>query len=162
MATIDDFSPEELQQIQHAPVYVIAGAVASQTDGYTGSMREMIDGVEGFAAAMARAGDSLLTEIFQAIDQTQPDGFDIEEVSNEETRDAVVARGLEAAVGAYSLLKSKAGSSDADEYGKALIVAASAAVHAAKTGGFLGFGSDAVSEDEAEYVQRLTESIRPS
>jgi hypothetical protein len=160
MATIDDFTPEELQLIQHAPVYVIAGAVASETatDAF-GSMREMIDGVEGFATATAQANDSLLTEIFNAIDQTQPDDFDIDEVSRPENRDAVMQQGIESAVSAHHLLASKAEAADADAFAESLLNAAGAAVRAVKTGGFLGFGAEAVTEREAEYVRRLEEAL---
>ena len=70
-------------------------------------MREMIDGVESFASSMARANDSLLTEIFKAIDQSQPDDFDIDEVIREEVRDATIAKGIESAVAAHQLLASK-------------------------------------------------------
>lgn len=159
MATIDDFTAEELQQIQHAPVYVIAGAVASGSTDPFGSMREMIDGVESFASSMARANDSLLTEIFKAIDQSQPDDFDIDEVIREEVRDATIAKGIESAVAAHQLLASKADAADADAYAQSLLNAAGAAVRAVKTGGFLGFGAEAVTEREAEYVQRLADAL---
>jgi hypothetical protein len=159
MATIDDFTAEELRLIQHAPVYVIAGAVASETADAFGSMREMIDGVEGFAAATAQAGDSLLTEIFNAIDQTQPDDFDIDEVSREENRDAVMQQGIESAVSAHHLLATRAEAADADAYAESLLRAAGAAVRAVKTGGFLGFGAEAITEREAAYVRRLGEAL---
>ena len=94
MATINDFTAEELRLIQHAPVYVIAGAIASQPAGVTASMVEMIDGVEGFAQSMARAEDSLLTSIFQNIDQTQPDDFDITQISNPAFHETTIAKGL--------------------------------------------------------------------
>jgi hypothetical protein len=160
MATIDDFTAEELQLIQHAPVYVIAGAVASETATDTfGSMREMIDGVEGFAASMAQADDSLLTEIFKTIDQTQPDDFDIDEVSKEENRDAVMQRGIDSAAAAHQLLASRAEAADADAFAESLLNAAGAAVRATKTGGFLGFGAETVTDREAAYVQRLEEAL---
>jgi hypothetical protein len=160
MTTIDDFTAEELQLIQHAPVYVIAGAVASESMPDTfGSMREMIDGVEGFAASMAQAEDSLLTAIFTAIDQTQPDDFDIDEVSKAENRDTVMQRGIDSAVAAHQLLATKADQADADAFAESLLNAAGAAVRATKTGGFLGFGAEAVTEREAEYVRRLGEAL---
>ncbi|CAN5815944.1 hypothetical protein BH24CHL4_BH24CHL4_15740 [soil metagenome] len=159
MATIDDFSADELQQIQHAPVYVIAGAVASETTGAFGSRREMIDGVEGFAKSMAQANDSLLTEIFKSIDQTQPDDFDIDEVIKGEIRDATMKKGIESAAAAYNLLASKAEVVDADAYAESLLRAASAAVRAAKTGGFLGFGAETITDREAEYVKRLAGAV---
>ena len=159
MATIDDFTTEELQQIQHAPVYVIAGAVASETSGVFGAMREMIDGVEGFATSMAQADDSLLTEIFKGIDKTQPDDFDIDEVTREEIREATMDKGIASAVAAYQLLASKAELTDADAYAQSLLSASSAAVRAAKTGGFLGFGAETITDREAEYVQRLADSL---
>ena len=155
MATIEDFSRDELRLIQHAPVHVIAGAVASGTEGVTGSMVEMIDGAEGFAQSMARAEDSLLTSIFQSIDQTQPDDFDITQVSDPDYRDVLVEKGLKAAADAKALLLQKAGDDDASAYSRSLVDAARAAVHASRTGGFLGFGSVEVSEEEAEYVAQL-------
>ena len=159
MTTIDDFTVEEIQQIQHAPVYVIAGAVASETSGAFGSMREMIDGVEGFARSMAQANDSLLTGIFKAIDKTRPDDFDIDEVSREEMRDVTMENGIASAVAAHQLLASKAEAADADAYAQSLLRAASAAVRAAKTGGFLGFGGETITEREAAYVQRLASAL---
>jgi hypothetical protein len=160
MATIDDFTADELQLIQHAPVYVIAGAVASETATDTfESMREMIDGVEGFAASMAQADDSLLTAIFESIDQTQPDDFDIDEVSRAENRDAVMQQGIDSAVAAHQLLATKAEAADADAFAESLLNAAGAAVRAVKTGGFLGFGAEAVTEREAAYVRRLGEAL---
>ncbi|MGD9710799.1 MAG: hypothetical protein AB7V46_01885 [Thermomicrobiales bacterium] len=159
MATIDDFSEAELRLIQHAPVYVIAGAVASQPEGMTGSMVEMIDGVEGFAQAMARAEDSLLTSIFRAIDQTQPDDFDISRVSDPGHRDEIIAQGLRAATEAQAVLAHKAESADVDAFAAALLDAARAAVHAARTGGFLGFGSVEVTQEEAEYVASLASAL---
>jgi hypothetical protein len=161
MATIDDFTPEELLLIQHAPVRVIAGAVASEPDGMTGSMREMIDGVEGFANTMAREGDRLLNDLFRSIDQTAPDDFDMERISLAEHREAVMQEGIESAREALAVLQAKADPADAATYADALLDAAEAAVHAAKTGGFLGFGSAEVSEREAAYVQRLAEALRP-
>jgi hypothetical protein len=159
LATIDDFSPDELRAIQHAPVHVIAGAVASEETGMTGSMVEMIDGVEGFAASMARAEDSLLTTIFQEIDETQPADFDITVVSDPARQEEIVSRGLAEARAAYDLLRARAGEADAGAYARALIDAARAAAHAARTGGFLGFGSEEVSEHEVEYVQRLAREL---
>lgn len=155
MATIDDFTQDELRLIQHAPVHVIAGAVASGGEGVTGSMVEMIDGAEGFAQSMARAEDSLLTSIFQSIDQTQPDDFDITVVSDPVNRDMLTEKGLKAAADATAVLLKRAGSADAQTYAASLVDAARAAVHAAKTGGFLGFGSVEVTPEEAEYVSRL-------
>ncbi len=155
MATIDDFSIDELRLIQHAPVHVIAGAVASSEEGMTGSMVEMIDGAEGFAGSMARAEDSLLTAIFQSIDQTQPDDFDIAQVSDPDFRDVLAEKGLRAAADAKALLAQKAGDDDAQTYASALVDAARAAIHASRTGGFLGFGSVEVTALEAEYVARL-------
>ncbi|MCC6945262.1 MAG: hypothetical protein IT335_11835 [Thermomicrobiales bacterium] len=155
MATIDDFTRDELRLIQHAPVHVIAGAVASGEEGVTGSMVEMIDGVERFAQSMASAADSLLTSIFASIDQTQPDDFDITQVSDPVFRDAIIEKGLKAAAEAKALLLLKADPEDAETYAAGLINAARAAVHAARSGGFLGFGSVEVTDEEAEYVGQL-------
>ncbi len=159
MATIEDFTQDELRLIQHAPVHVIAGAVASGNEGMTGSMVEMIDGAEGFAQSMARAEDSLLTAIFKSIDQTQPDDFDITQVSDPSYREALMAKGLTAAAQAHALLLQRAGSADAGVYAASLVDAARAAVQAARTGGFLGFGSVAVTEEEAEFVARLMATL---
>ncbi len=159
MASIEAFSPDELRLIQHAPVYVIAGAAASGETGLTGSLVEVIEGVEDFAASMASAGDSLLTSIFQAIDQTQPDDFDISQVSDPHKRDEIVARGLRTAADARALLAERASPDDVNVYAAALIHAARAAAKAASTGGILGFGSVEVSVDEAEYIRNLAEAL---
>ncbi len=159
MATIDDFSQTELRQIQHAPIYVIAGAIASQPEGVTSSMVEMIEGVEKFAQSMAAAGDELLSAIFANIDQTQPDDFDITQVSDPAFHESIMEKGIQAATAATSLLASKATTNDAETFSTLLIDAARAAVHATRTGGILGFGSVEVTLDEAAYIARLTQAL---
>lgn len=161
MATIDDFSQTELRQIQHTPIYVLAGAIASEPEGVTSSMVEMIEGVEKFAQTIATAGNVLLSAIFANIDQTQPDDFDITQVSDPAFHESIMDKGIQAATDAKAVLIAKATSVDAETFAASLIDAARAAVHATRTGGILGFGSVEVTDDEAAYIVRLIQALRP-
>ncbi|CAN5735697.1 hypothetical protein BH23CHL5_BH23CHL5_18940 [soil metagenome] len=159
MAELEIFTPEELKQLQQAPMYVIAGAVASETDGILGSMRETVDGVKTFARALAEAQDSLLSAIFASIDTDDPVDFDIENVSQAATADAAMNEGVAAAVASIRILEAKAQMGDADAYAAALLNAATAAVKAARTGGFLGIGAETISKNEAAYMERLSTAM---
>lgn len=159
----DAFDAEQRRMLQETPIFVIGGAVASHPDGLRGSMREMIDGIEAFARAIAAADEPILTQLFQTIDPHAAGDFSLEEATLAETNARLMERGIADARAAVELLSRQAGAEVAEVFASALLAGAEAAAAAVRTGGLLGIGSHDISREEAAYLARLSQAVgRPA
>ncbi len=149
MATKADFNAEEWQQVAEGPAIAGLVVIAAQRGG---TIRESIQMAKVYTEARKDHGDSdLLGELVATPPQLDAKQFN----SAEELR----TEGLQRIRDAVALLESKASAEDVEAYRKFSLAVAQRAAEAHKSGGFLGIGGEAVSNDEAKALDQVAEAL---
>lgn len=156
---VDAYSKDELANLTKALGAVVLGAGMSEKSGAFGLMREIVAAMRASAIFVGDSSNPLLKQIV-----TDTDPSDIDEAENEakntpETAQKAVEDGIAAAKSSHEAILAKGNADDADAWAQLLLTAASAAVQATKTGGFLGFGGEKVTPSEQEYMRRLADTL---
>ena len=154
----DKFTLEEWNSLLKTPMLVSYAVVGADTSNQQGIMQEMsavadavIEGGHGAAK------DSLLGAVVADIVANAGDEQrgQTENLSVNEVRDRALAQ----CRGVDSLLRTKAGASEASEYKRWIIGVAHKVASAAKEGGVFGFGGAQISGNEVEVINEIGEAI---
>lgn len=165
MATQSSFSAEEWNLLRIAPALVASGVSASDPGGLVGAFQEAAAGVQGMVQSLKQ--DEAL-ELASAIlaDKSAPKMPSPTALMGEGSRDQQLANFKSQAVSqvkaALALLESKASPAELTAYKGMLITVAEKTAHAAKEGGFLGFGGERVSADEKMFLDQLRSMLQGS
>jgi hypothetical protein len=159
MTTLSDFTPEELKTIQLAPMLVLGAATVSEPGGPLSIAKEMVAGMNGLLQSLNQNPSQLVQDIFKSLEKADFNDEEKSEMKTAEARQQLIDKSLPAARSAYDLIAEKSNEDDAKAFAQALLNGAEAAVHAAKTGSFLGFGGTQVTESEAAYVKSLADTL---
>jgi len=157
MTTKGDFTDEEWQRLERAPLVAAMAITLADPGGPIEAIKEssaavktVLDAAKGgghgeFVQALARDVAEKARHRQNAVAGFRPTGAGAPDKILEELR------------GVNALLEEKATPEEADDYRDWIRAAAQAAARAAKEGGFLGFGGERVSEREQQMLDRLGE-----
>ena len=150
-----DYTPEEWKTICAAPIMAGLLVTISDVSGPIGTAKEAMSIVKGVTETVATTNNELIKAVADQI--TQFSGRpNLPDVPNDlEGARNFLIQGCKQAV-AVVAAKSPA---EADEYKDWLTTLAQKASEASKEGGFLGFGGELVSEEEAAAVKELSSAL---
>ncbi|MCO5222213.1 MAG: hypothetical protein M9947_11635 [Thermomicrobiales bacterium] len=156
--SVDAYSKDELAKLTVALGKVVLGAAMSEPGGNFSTMREIMAAMRASAMFVGESSNPLLRQI---VTQTESEDVDKVDMESEASKDpkVVVQEGIVAARSSYESLLAKGHHDDADAWAQLLLTSANAAVEATKTGGFLGFGGEKVTESEQAYMQQLADTL---
>jgi hypothetical protein len=162
MATKNDFTPQEWNDLRDAPHFVAFAVATAGASGPFGSMKE------AFAPAMAiveatKGGNELLRGIcdraeLKAAQQSLRGAITAKDMKS--LREELQKLAEEKARSASTILQKKGSPQDADAYRAFLVDIAERTAKAAKEGGFLGFGGEWVSEGERAVLSRISQAVK--
>jgi hypothetical protein len=151
------FAPEEWALLKELPFKAILAAVVVDVRGPIGAAsKEMVLGARQLVreATQNYAGNTLVMGVLQDVADDAADEAEIS-LKDELARQSVIVDALEMSSRATLLLADRADSEEAAQYRQWVYDAAQAATAASKSGGFLGFGSERVSDGEEEFLGQL-------
>lgn len=164
MTELNVFDEEELRQIRLAPSLVVSAATFSEPGGAYSVLKEMLAGMTGLVGSLQQNQSQLIKQLFENVDEDSMkdsgvDDLKAMESGSEEQRQELIDQSITTAVAAMQIIEQKGDQADTDAYVSALLNGADAAVNATKTGSFLRFGGERVTEAEAAYVKQLQEAL---
>lgn len=161
MPSESDFAPEEWTLLKELPFKVILAAAVADVRGPIGAAsKEMVVGARRLVReATASYADNRL--IMGVLEEAAGDPADEEEISldDELARQAAIVEALALSERAALLLGDRGANSESTQYRQWIHNAASAAASATKSGGFLGFGADRISDPEQEFLTQLENAL---
>jgi hypothetical protein len=170
MVTRDSFSVEEWAQIISAPSGIGALVVTADPSGplgLLGEFRAIMDSMKAYVEAHAAEGSLMgaLKEYISAqpseeeqaqLKQWAENQQEQMKANRPKTPEELKARIRESVTGTVALLRAKgADENDVRSFKQMMIVVAEAVANASKEGGFLGFGGQLVSEQEASVLAEI-------
>jgi hypothetical protein len=157
VTTRADFAADEWERLVQLPRWVVAAASAAQRDLPYRTNIEIEAGL--ISSAQGReAGNAFVAEVAEAtleIFDSRSTRFAIDFTD----RDAGILATLEQAAGVHEMLKSKVGADDANAYRRWLLAITDVVISAARSGDFLGFGGQLVTESEHRFRDRLADTL---
>src|SRR5262245_63877677 len=159
MATKADFTADEWKQIQRAPFMAGLAVVAASPSGPFGVVKEMF-AVGKMLGEVKTQGSSneLIKALVGDIEAGAKDMSAPEELKGK-TPDEVKNYAIGSLRQVAALLEKKAKFDEAQGFKQWLVSVAQKVAEAAKEGGFLGFGSTQVSEQEAATIKELSTAV---
>ena len=151
------FAPEEWALLKELPFKAILAAVVVDVRGPIGAAsKEMVLGARRLVreATQNYASNALVMGVLQDVADDAADEDEIA-LNDELARQAAIVDALEMSSRASLLLADRAESEEAAQYRQWVFDAARAATVATKSGGFLGIGSDRVSDGEEAFLGQL-------
>jgi hypothetical protein len=154
------YSDEEWGLLVGLPQSVVAAASQAQPDTGRRTLHEWTDGM----TAIADGRDSASTLVRDVANEVVSRLGEFEEgeeppIITFPDRDAGIVEVVQRAAAAHALLGAKAVEADAEAYRLWLVTIAEKVVGAAKTGGFLGIGGEAVTEPERKFRDDLAAAL---
>lgn len=156
MSLKESFSADEWTSISRAPFLIATAIGVADASGPLGMIKEGTTLAREVATAMSGGAGALATEVAAELKTHRPSASDLN--SGAKTK----ADALEAAAGKLhdvaALVDAKA-AADAPAFKSWLAGLATHVAEAAKEGGFLGFGGEAVSADEKAALARINTAL---
>jgi hypothetical protein len=161
MATKENFSAEQWAQISTMPMNVVIAAASAQADGSVDSNREVLAGMSELAhAEKLHAGNELIQAVLADLKVQEAEGkVDHEIQMTAEEAAAFTQQALDGASIAVEAISKVATEQEAAEFAGWIHDIAEQTVQAAKSGGFLGFRADVVSESEQTFIFELEQRL---
>ena len=161
MPSESDFAPEDWALLKELPFKVILAAAVADVRGPIGAAsKEMVVGARRLVReATANYVDNQLIMGVLADAADDPADEDEIELDDELARQAVIVEALALSERAALLLGDREDGSESTQYRQWIHNAARAAAAATKSGGFLGFGADSISEPEEEFLAQLENAL---
>lgn len=155
MADNDPYSPVEWTILTELPIRVLAAAMRADKTGELGLLMQQATGLTELSS---RANEYASSELVQRVfDHYKSHGEGEAETLrlSEQWIDRLLPDTLERARQASDILAAKASEDDAGAYKLWLLETAAAVCAVSRTGGFLGFGGERISEKEQQYLDGL-------
>jgi hypothetical protein len=153
------YSPVEWSILTELPIRVLA---ASMRADETGELGLLVQQATGLTELSGRANEYSSSPLVQSVFEhykSQGDGEAQTLQLSEQWLERLVPDTIERARQATEILAVKASNEDAAAYKLWLLETAAAVCAAARTGGFLGFGGERISEKEQAYLDELAEAF---
>ncbi len=155
MTDTDPFSPVEWTILTELPIRVLASAMRADKSGELGLLLQQATGLTELSSrANEYASSPLVHRVFEHY-KNHGDGEAQTLQLSEQWIERLIPDTFERARQAAEILAAKADPDDAAAYKLWLIETATAVCAAARTGGFLGFGGERISEKEQAYLDEL-------
>lgn len=156
----DDFTQEEWQALIAAPSMVGMAVIAASPNHLVGVMKEIFAISMSFVDLIKQhSGNALIQAVVDDVRKRETKLPRPEFMTRpEEARQYA----LEQVRRAAAVLDAKVAETEGREYRKWLVSVAERVAHAAKEGGFLGFGGEEVSSDEEAAIEELKDILKES
>lgn len=151
------FAPEEWTLLKELPFKAILAAVVVDVRGPIGAAsKEMVLAARRLVreATQNYSGNALVMSVLQDVADDAAEEDEIA-LNDELARQSAIVAALELSERATLLLADRVENAEAAQYRQWVYDAAQSATAATKSGGFLGFGSDRVSDGEEEFLEQL-------
>lgn len=144
-----EFNAEEWETVAEGPP--LAGMIVVAAE-HGGTLRESLQIAQAYEEARrAHMGPELVEELLSSSPEVDPQGYtDAEDLRH---------RGLDKLREAVAILEAKANEDEIDSYRGFVLGIAERVAHAHKTGGFLGFGGQEVSENERVALDEVRDAM---
>lgn len=174
MTTLADLTVEEAAVLNRTPSAVALGAAYSEQDGVVSLMREMKAGLSAAAqAAMAFPDNEVIRVLAAEMQETDEDNDEPDAVQagdTTETDDAAYVEerspmrapdtAIDLARQSIGIMEANATLEETVQFKHWLYEIAKQVTFAAKSGGFLGFGGEQVSEGEKAFLKQLQDALQ--
>jgi hypothetical protein len=155
MSETAPFSPVEWTILTELPIRVLAAAMRADESGELGLLMQQATGLTELSSrANEYASSELVQRIFEHY-KSQGDGEAQTLQLSEQWIERLMPDTIERARQATEILAAKTDPENAAAYKLWLLETAAAVCAAARTGGFLGFGGERISEKEQAYLDEL-------
>ncbi len=155
MSDTDPYSPVEWTILTELPIRVLAAAMRADESSELGLLMQQATGLTELSS---RANEYSSSELVQRVFdhyKSQGDGEAQTLQLSEQWIERLLPDTIERARQASEILATKADPEDAGAFKLWLIETAAAVCAAARTGGFLGFGGERISEKEQAFLDDL-------
>jgi hypothetical protein len=153
VTTRAEFANDEWENLVHLPRWVVAAASAAQRDVRYRTNIEIEAGL--IASAHGRdTGNAFLTEVAADTLRIFDDRPTVAAIEFAD-RDAGITSVLDRAAGVNQMLGGRADAGDASAYRRWLLTITDLVISAARSGDFLGFGGQLVTDSERQFRDRL-------
>lgn len=144
-----EFNAEEWSTVVEGPP--TAGMIVVTAE-HGGTLRESLQIGKAYQEAReAHLGPELVDELIASVPEIDPQGYSSAEDLHE--------RGLQTLRDAVAVLEAKASADELDAYRGFVLGIAERVAHAHKTGGFLGFGGQEVSDSERAALDEIRDAM---
>jgi hypothetical protein len=158
MGEMDEFAPYsslEWTILTELPIRVLAASMRADTSSEFGLLLQQATGLSELSSrANEYASSELVQRVFEHY-KSHGDGEAQTLQLSEQWIDRLLPDTLQRARQASEILAQRASAQDAAAYKLWLLETAAAVCAAARTGGFLGFGGERISEKEQEFLDGL-------
>jgi hypothetical protein len=153
------YSPVEWTILTELPIRVLAASMRADDSGDFGLLLQQATGLAELSSkANEYASSSLVQRVFEHY-KSDGDGEAQTLQLSEQWIERLLPDTLQRARQANEILEAKASDEDAAAYKLWLLETAAAVCAAARTGGFLGFGGERISEKEQAFLDDLAEAF---
>ncbi len=158
MASKADFTAEEWQQIQRAPVMAGLAVVAASPNGPFGVIKEMFAVGKMLAEVKAQGSSNDLVKSLVADLETGARRQTAPPELQGKTSDQIKDFAIQSLRGVTEIVAEKA-KTDAPGFNQWLLSIAEKVAAAAKEGGFLGLGGTQVSQQETQTIKEISVAL---
>lgn len=159
MQDTDPYSPVEWTILTELPIRVLAASMRADDSGELGLLMQQATGLTELSSrANEYASSSLVQRVFEHY-KSEGDGEAQTLQLSEQWIERLLPDTIERARQASHILAAKATVEDSAAYKLWLHETAAAVCAAARTGGFLGFGGERISEKEQAFLDDLAEAF---
>lgn len=153
------FSPVEWTILTELPIRVLAASMRADESSELGLLMQQATGLTELSSrANEYSSSDLVQQVFEHY-KSQGDGEAQTLQLSEQWIDRLLPDTIERARQVSEILVERVGPEDADAYKLWLLETAAAVCAAARTGGFLGFGGERISEKEQVFLDELAEAF---
>lgn len=153
------YSSVEWSILTELPIRVLAAAMRADETGELGLLMQQATGLTELSSrANEYASSSLVQQVFEQY-KSHGDGEAQTLQLSEQWLERLLPDTIERARHASEILSAKASSDDAAAYKLWLLETAAEVCAASRTGGFLGFGGERISEKEQAFLDDLAEAF---
>ncbi len=159
MPDTNPYSPVEWTILTELPIRVLAAAMRAEESGELGLLMQQATGLTELSSrANEYSSSGLVQQVFEHY-KSQGDGEAQTLQLSEQWIERLLPDTIERARQATEILDAKTDPGDAGAYKLWLLETAAAVCAAARTGGFLGFGGERISENEQEFLDDLANAF---
>jgi hypothetical protein len=153
------YSPVEWTILTELPIRVLAASMRADESGDFGLLLQQATGLAELSSKANEYASSTLVQRVFAHYKSDGDGEAQTLQLSEQWIERLLPDTLQRARQASEILDAKATGADAAAYKLWLLETAAAVCAAARTGGFLGFGGERISEKEQAFLDELAEAF---
>ena len=157
MSTKTDYSAREWNLLKDLPYLVAAAIISTSHSGGYGKMREAFSIQPAVRRTARQFPENTLIQELRDI--TSDKSWQSDGVVENLGRERIGAFVIEKCREALFVLQEKSTVEETEQYKHWLMLVAKYVANAAKSGGFLGLGSQSIDKGEAQWIQQLASTL---